>query len=71
MTNVLAELFRGLISKPLAKKKEEQLYLQIEFIKQGMHGLALWQTSQPNIGTAQLTETVMAVAWSGLSCTFA
>ena len=71
VTTALVALFRGLISKAISKKKEVQLYLQIEFIKQGMHALALWHTSKPDISTAQLTNTVMAVAWTGLADIFA
>jgi AcrR family transcriptional regulator len=71
VTTALVALFRGLISKPLSKKKEVQLYLQVEFIKQGMHALALWHTSKPEFSTTQLTDTVMAVAWTGLADIFA
>ena len=46
------------------------MFLQIEFIKQGMHALARWQIGKPGVSTAQLTETVMRVAWTGLSSTF-
>jgi AcrR family transcriptional regulator len=71
VTTALATLFRGLISRRLSKKQEDQLLLQIEFIKQGMHALARWQIGKTGVSTAQLTETVMNVAWTGLSSTFA
>jgi AcrR family transcriptional regulator len=70
VTTALATLFRGLIHKRLSKRQEDQLLLQIEFIKQGMHALARWQIGKPGVSTAQLTETVMRVAWTGLSSTF-
>jgi AcrR family transcriptional regulator len=70
VTTALATLFRGLIRKRLSKRQEDQLLLQIEFIKQGMHALARWQIGKPGVSTAQLTDTVMRVAWTGLSSYF-
>ena len=70
VTAAMLSLFQGMIRKKLSKGQTEELYMQIEFIKQGIHSLAEWWPTHPNISKEQLTDAVMSVAWNGLADTF-
>jgi hypothetical protein len=43
------------------------LKFQVEFIKQGMHGLAKWWPEQKQVSRSNLTDAVMNVIWKGIS----
>ena len=58
------ELFAG------APDRERRLGLFVEFLKQGMHGLAEWWTAHPDVPRAVLVEAVTEIAWSGLRAGF-
>jgi AcrR family transcriptional regulator len=70
VTAAILSLFQGLIRQKLTKGQTQQLYMQIEFIKQGMHSMAEWWPTHPHLSKEQLTDAVMSVAWNGLADTF-
>jgi AcrR family transcriptional regulator len=72
VTTSLLELLINLQPMKLSKKQKRTMRFQVEFIKQGMHALALWWLNQPELELSkdQLTDTVMSVAWTGLERLF-
>lgn len=68
---VTVGLFRLLTEKVLADfpdtRKLPGLKFQVEFIKQGMHGLAKWWPEQKQVSRSNLTDAVMNVIWKGIS----
>jgi len=62
----------GLLTEKVLKdspgaRKLPELKLQVEFIKQGMHGLAKWWPEQKQVSRSDLTGAVMSVVWKGLA----
>lgn len=49
-----------------AADRERRLELFMEFMKQGLHGLAEWWSEHPDVPRAALVDAVMDVAWRGL-----
>jgi AcrR family transcriptional regulator len=68
---VTVGLFRLLTEKVSADfpdtRKLPGLKFQVEFIKQGMHGLAKWWPEQKQVSRSNLTDAVMNVIWKGIS----
>jgi AcrR family transcriptional regulator len=42
----------------------------MEFLKMGMHGLAIWWAEHPEVTRTTLVDAVMAIAWAGLRSQF-
>src|SRR5436190_23819710 len=49
-----------------AADRERRLELFMEFMKQGLHGLAEWWSEHPDVPRAALVDAVMDVGWRGL-----
>jgi Tetracyclin repressor-like, C-terminal domain len=55
---------------PDVPDRARRLELFVEFLKQGMHGLAEWWTDHPRVARAELVDAVMDLAWVGLRAQF-
>jgi AcrR family transcriptional regulator len=51
---------------PNAPERELTLSVFTEFLKTGLHGLALWWAGHPEVSRTVLVEGVMSLAWAGL-----
>ena len=51
---------------PSAAERELQLAVFMEFLKKGLHGLALWWSEHPEVPRTELVDAVMELAWAGL-----
>lgn len=49
---------------------ENRFTMQVEFIKLGIHGLAVWWWDNPDVSRELLVETVMDVCWFGMRESF-
>ena len=50
--------------------RERRIELFVEFLKQGMHGLAEWWTDHPRVPRGELVDAVMDLVWVGLRVQF-
>lgn len=66
VTDTLLALLLSMLPGPPPAAAQAELRLQLEFIKQGLHGLAEWWPSQPNLSAEALTDAVMGVIWPGV-----
>jgi len=55
---------------PGAPDRERRLDLRMEFVKKGLHGLALWWLDHPDTPRTVVAESASAVAWGGLRSLF-
>jgi AcrR family transcriptional regulator len=53
-----------------AAERALRLDLFTEFLKRGLHGLAIWWSAHPEVPRATLVEAVMQIAWAGLGAQF-
>lgn len=51
---------------PGAPDRERRIELFVEFLKQGMHGLAEWWSDHDEVPRGVLVDAVMDLAWTGL-----
>ena len=66
-TTSLASLLSG---EPNLHHGEHRLELEMEFIKKGLHGLALWWLDHPSTPRAVVAKAATTVAWGGLRAWF-
>jgi AcrR family transcriptional regulator len=67
----LVSLLGGEIKRRTDTPKRDQiLYLQAEFLKRGMNGLAEWWYHNPSTGRKVLVDTVMDLVWPGIKIQF-
>lgn len=66
VTTALLALLLPLLPQAPGAAEMRRLRLQMEFVKQGIHGLAEWWPSQPGVSGEELTEAVLRVIWPGL-----
>jgi AcrR family transcriptional regulator len=50
-----------------APDRERRLEMAVEFTKTGVHGLAEWWSTNPEVGRETLVDAVMALVWDGLA----
>lgn len=55
---------------PNAPESELQLLVFMEFLKKGLHGLALWWSDHPEVSRTVLVDAVVELAWAGLQSQF-
>jgi AcrR family transcriptional regulator len=55
---------------PDVSDRERRIEMFVEFLKQGMHGLAEWWTDHPRVPRAELVDAVMDMVWVGLRAQF-
>jgi AcrR family transcriptional regulator len=60
-----------LVPDASAGERELRLALFTEFLKRGLHGLAIWWPEHPDMSRTLLVETVMQITWTGLRSQFA
>ena len=69
-----ARLTALLVAEPAlfaeAPDRERRLEMLVEFLKQGMHGLAEWWAAHPEVPREVLVDAVTEIAWSGLRAGF-
>ena len=70
VTDQLLGLFLSLLPAPPPSAEAARLRLQMEFIKQGLHGLAAWWPGHPEVTGEQLADSVLRVMWNGLARLF-
>jgi AcrR family transcriptional regulator len=55
---------------PGVPDRERWIELSVEFLKQGMHGLAEWWGDHPRVPRGELVDAVMDLVWVGLRAQF-